>query len=202
MTAPAIRLAALAAATVVLIAGISYAILRDRDYESTATVVLSPDSSEPERVAGLLESFERSGTLGTYVELMASDDTTAEAKAMGVDITVRSVPDTRTIKLIATGEENEVQPALDSVIVATGEKQEALSDLFLPAVLEEPSTPVLAGPGLGLVLFATFLLAGFAALAVILILRRVAEAGGPRRGAEAPLNRSSSSERDRAASSV
>lgn len=200
MTSSAIRLAALAAAALVLVAGVAFAVVRDRDYESVATVVLSPDSKDPELVGALLESFERSGTLGTYVELMASDDTTAEARALGVDITVRSVPDTRTIRLIATGGEDEVQPALDSVIVATGEKQETLSDLFSPAVLEEPSAPELAGPGIGLVLFATLLLAGFAALAVALILRRVAE---PINASQSPELRSGkkASKRDRAVSS-
>ncbi len=200
MTSSAIRLAALAAAAMVLVAGIAFAIVRDRDYESVATVVLAPDAKDPELVGGLLESFERSGTLGTYVELMASDDTTAEARALGVDITVRSIPDTRTIRLIATGGEDEVQPALDSVIVATGEKQETLSDLFAPAVLEEPSTPELAGPGAGLVLLATLLLAGFAALAVALILRRVAEPINAPRSPE-PRSGKKASKRDRATSS-
>jgi hypothetical protein len=175
-----ITLAALVAAAVVLVAGIVFTAVRDRHYESVATVVLSPSSTEPDRISSLLESFERSGTLGTYVELMASEDTTAEARQLGVNITVRSVPSTRAIRLIATGGKDEVRPALQSVIAATRARQTALSDLFVLEMLERPSAPVLAGPGTGILLLATLLLAGFAAIAVVAILRRVAPPGSRR----------------------
>jgi hypothetical protein len=184
MNSRGITVAALAAALIVLIAGVVFTSVRERNYESVATVVLTPDSSEPERISSLLESFERSSTLGTYVELMASDDTTAEARALGVEVTVRAVPDTRAIRLIATGEKEDVQPALQSVIDETRAKQTTLRDLFVLQVLEEPSAPEKAGPGTGLLILATLLLAGFAALAVLVILRRVAPEGQPAR----PLN--------------
>jgi hypothetical protein len=174
MSRRGITIAALAAAAAVLIAGIAFTVVRDREYESVATVVLSPDSTEPDRISSLLESFERSGTLGTYVELMASDDTTEGARAMGVDITVRAVPDTRAIRLIAEGGEDQVVEALGLVIEATEARQTALSDLFQLEVLESPSTPTLAGPSSVLLLLATLLLALFAAVAVLAILRRVA----------------------------
>jgi hypothetical protein len=169
-----ITIAALAAAAAVLLAGIIFSAVRDREYESVATVVLSPSSAEPDRISSLLESFERSGTLGTYVELMASDDTTEEARELGVSIIVRAVPDTRAIRLIAEGEKDQVQPALRLVITATRARQTALSDLFRLELLESPSAPTLAGPGTGLLLLATLLLAIFAAVAVVAILRRVA----------------------------
>jgi hypothetical protein len=169
-------LAAAITAALVLIVGVVFTATRDRDHQSFATVVLSPDSDDPERVSSLLESFERSGSLGTYVELMASDDTTREARALGVDVTVRSVPDTRTIRLTGMGDEEDVQPALRSVISATQAKQTTLGDLFALGVLEQPSVPEQAGPGGGLLLVATVLLSGFAALAVLLIVRQLGQA--------------------------
>jgi hypothetical protein len=181
-----IAIAALAAALAVLFAGVAFTVIRDRNHESIATVVLSPSSDEPDRIASLLESFERSGTQGTYVELMASDDTTAAARAMGVEITVRSVPDTRAIRLIAVGDEEDVQPALESVINATKERQSALRDLFVLEALEAPSAPGDAGPSTGLLLAATLLLSAFAALTVLVILRRVAPPTAASR--RAPLN--------------
>jgi len=173
-----IGIAALVTAAVVFLTGVVFTAVRDRDHESTATVVLSPSQAEPENISSLLESFERSGTLGTYVELMASDDTTAEAREMGVSLTVRAVPDTRAIRLIAEGGQDEVQPALQSVIQATRERQTALSDLYVLEVLESPSEPTLSGPGTGVLLFATILLSIFAAVGVVAILRRVAPPGG------------------------
>jgi CBS domain-containing protein len=184
MNARGITVAAVAAALIVLAAGVVFTAVRDRNYESVATVVLSPDSSEPDRISNLLESFERSGTLGTYVELMASDDTTSEARALGVEITVRAVPDTRAIRLTATGDEEDVVAALRSVIDGTRAKQATLRDLFVLEVLEEPSAPGKAGPATGLLLLMTLLLSGFAALAVVVILRRVSPQ--PRR--PQPLN--------------
>lgn len=181
-------IAALVTAVVVLVVGVVFTLARDRDYESFATVVLSPAGTDPERVSSLLESFERSGTLGTYVELMASDDTTREARDLGVDITVRSVPDTRTIRLTGVGEEEDVQPALQSVISATQGKQATLADLFTLGVLEQPSEPEQSGPDPGLLLAATALLAGFAALAVLLILRQL-DRPAPPSGRSRPAER-------------
>jgi hypothetical protein len=171
--------AAAVTAVVVIVVGVVFTLARDRDYQSFATVVLSPDGSDPERVSSLLESFERSGTLGTYVELMASDDTTSEARGLGVDVTVRSVPDTRTIRLTGVGEQQDVQPALRSVIATTQSKQATLADLFALGVLEQPSEPEQSGPADGLLLAATALLAGFAALAVLLILRQLERPAPP-----------------------
>lgn len=174
MSSRTVTIAAAVAAVAVFLVGLVFTVARDREYESSTTVVLSPNSKEPERISDLLESFERSGTLGTYVELMAADDTTADARALGTEITVRSIPDTRAIGVTAVGDEADVQPALESVVETTRTRQVALRDLFVLEVLEAPSTPVESGPGTGLLLLATVLLSGFAALAVIVILRRVA----------------------------
>jgi hypothetical protein len=176
----AISLAALVAAAAVFVVGIVFTAVRDRHYESVATVVLSPSTEEPENIPTLLESFERSGTLGTYVEVMAADDTTAEARAMGVSVTVRAVPDTRAIRLVAEGDEEDVQPALTSVIGATRARQTALSDLYVLEVLGSPSEPTLAGPDTGVLLLATALLAVFAAVGVVAILRRFGPPGSRR----------------------
>lgn len=176
MNARGIRVAALATAALVLLVGIVFTLTRSRDYESTATVVLSPTAKEAGEITTLLESFERSGTQGTYVQLMASNDTTAQARSAGVSITVRAVPSTRAIQVTAKGGKEDVVPALESVISATKRRQGSLSDLFALQVLESPSTPTLSGPGTGVLLLATLLLAIFAAIAVVVILRRL----GPR----------------------
>lgn len=188
MNARGIRIAALATAALVLAVGIVFTLTRSRDYESTATVVLSPTVTEAGEITTLLESFERSGTQGTYVQLMASNDTTAQARSMGVSITVRAVPSTRAIQITAKGDKEEVVPALESVISATKRRQGSLSDLFALQVLESPSTPALSGPGTGILLLATLLLAIFAAIAVIMILRRL----GPRRSVQDSLFRAES----------
>lgn len=180
MNQRAISIAALVAAAAVFVIGIVFATVRDRHYESVATVVLSPSTAEPENIPTLLESFERSGTLGTYVEVMASDDTTAEARAMDVSVTVRAVPDTRAIRLIAEGDEEDVQPALTLVIRATRAKQTALSGLYVLEVLGSPSEPTLAGPDTGVLLLATALLSLFAAVGVVAILRRFGPPGSRR----------------------
>jgi len=167
------NIAAVIAGLAVLIAGIAFTAVRERPYESVASVVLAPQSNNPERIASLLESFERSGTIGTYVELMSSDDTTEEARAQGVTITVQAIPNTRAIRLIAEGDEDAVKPALRSVITRTLARQQALTGLFTLRVLEKPSDPVLAGPGNKLLFIATVVLAIFAAVAVLAILRRL-----------------------------
>ena len=173
MSQTTIRRAALVTALVVLAAGIAFTLARGRDYESHATVVLSPTVKETGEITTLLESFERSGTQGTYVELMASNDTTAAARRRGVTISVRSVPNTRAIQVTAKGEEQDVVPAVESVIAATKARQQSLGDLFALQVLESPSEPALSGPSTGILLLATLLLAVFAAIAVVVILRRV-----------------------------
>lgn len=173
MSQTAIRRAALATAALVLIVGVAFTLTRGRDYESHATVVLSPTVTETGEITTLLESFERSGTQGTYVELMASNDTTAKARKTGVSISVRAVPNTRAIQVTAKGDKEDVVPALESVIAATKARQKSLSDLFALQVLESPSAPSLSGPSTGILLLATLLLAIFAAIAVVAILRRV-----------------------------
>jgi hypothetical protein len=182
-----IRRAALATGVLVLLIGVVFTATRGRDYESVATVVLSPTAKEAGEITTLLESFERSGTQGTYVELMASNDTTAQARAMGVSITVRAVPNTRAIRIIATGGKQDVVPALESVIAATKTRQTALDDLFALQILESPSSPSLSGPGTGILLLATLLLAVLAAIGVVVILRRL----GPRRPVQSTLFRAS-----------
>lgn len=167
-------LTAVLAGVAVLIAGGLFTAVRDRPYESVASVVVSPQTKNPNQIASLLESFERSGTLGTYVELMSSDDTTKEARERGVTITVRAIPNTRAIRLIAEGEEEDVKPALHSVILNTLARQSTLTSLSTLRILESPSEPVLAGPSTSILLLATVLLALFAAIAVFAILRRVA----------------------------
>src|SRR5690606_960598 len=72
VTSRSVAIVAAATALVVLVIGLLFTVARPVEHESTATVVLSPDTQDPDRIGSLLESFQRSGTLGTYVELLAS----------------------------------------------------------------------------------------------------------------------------------
>ena len=92
----------IAVATVILFAGFAYSIVRPITYQSQATLVMVAQPTDPDDLAGVLDSFQRSGAAGTYVELLASEDTLKRAGDPPVTVTVRSVPDTRAIRLVAS----------------------------------------------------------------------------------------------------
>ncbi len=154
------RLIAAAVAVLILVAGVGYAVTRDAQYESSASLLLAPTEGTDEgTVTGLLESFQRSGTSGTFVELIASRDTLRQADVGSVDVSVRAVPDARTITVTAQGAEDAVQPALERVIEASQERQSELGDVWRLQVLGTPSRPATAGISTPTVLIGTAFLA-------------------------------------------
>jgi hypothetical protein len=168
------RVAAAVVAGLILVAGFSYAATRTTSYQSSASLLLAPKvGTSPDVLSSLLDSFQRSGTAGTYVELISSKDTLTRAGVpAGVTVSVRSVPDARTINVEADGPENVVQPALRGVIKATQAREGELGDVWRAQVLGSPSAPAVSGISKTQLFAATILLAILGALFVIVVLRR------------------------------
>src|SRR5689334_3773934 len=103
------RLIALIAAVAVVAVGLAYTSLRHRDWQSQAELTVSPQSSSADTQANLLGNLQESGTIGTRVELISSQNTLNAAGNPPVQITVRSVPDTRVIDVTATGAQDQVE---------------------------------------------------------------------------------------------
>lgn len=186
MTDRAVRLITLAVALAIIAAGVAYAIARPVTYSAGATLVLTPNPSDPEDQPSLLDSFERSGTVGTYVELLASDDTLRRAGDPDIELIVRAIPGSRALRLTAVGGEEDVRPGLQAVIETAQRSGTGVGvdDLWTLRVLEAPSEPVEAGPNTLFILIATGLLALLGALVTRLVLRRWgSDLAGPRRAA-------------------
>jgi hypothetical protein len=169
----------IAVATAILFAGVAYAVVRPVTYQSEATMVFVPTPKDPKDLASILDSFARSGTAGTYVELLASDDTLKRAGNPPVTVEVSSIPDTRVLRIATSSEDkNVVQPALRSLLSAAGREKEKLLDVWDLRLLQAPSAPAKGGTSTKLIVIATIMLAAFGALAAWTLLRRY---GGPER---------------------
>lgn len=171
-------IASLAILTTLLIfmVGVAYTIFRPSEFESTASLSLTPTPEDPADTPSVLESFVRSGTAGTYVALIGSRDTLAAAGAPPVDVTVRSIPDSRIITVTATGDEEAVQPAVTAIVAAAGREEDQLRDVWSLQVVERAGPAVSAGPGAGMLLFAALVIALMGGALVVLVLRRLAVA--------------------------
>jgi hypothetical protein len=163
----------LAVATVILFSGLAYAVVRPISYQSQATLVLAPTPQKPSDLAGVLDSFQRSGTAVTYVELLASQDILKAAGDPPVSVKVRSVPDSRVIRISTeAGDKNIVQPALRSLLTAATGQQQKLVDIWQLKVLQTPTGPTRSSTSTSLILLATLLLAFLGALTTCNLLRR------------------------------
>jgi hypothetical protein len=173
LTRPFVTAVVVAVGTVIFAAGVAYTLIRPITYQSDASMVLAPAPTDPSDLPGVLDSFQRSGTAGTYVELLASEDTKKRAGSPPVTLKVSSVPDTRVIRISSTaGDKNIVQPALRSVLVAANREQSRLEDLWQLRTLQQPTAPSQASTGSGLILIASLLLAILGALSAWTLLRR------------------------------
>ncbi len=164
---------ALGAGLAVILAGTAYILLRDQRWDSTAAVTLTPATTSPADPSTLFDSFDRSGTMGTYVELISSADTLDRAGSPPVSVEVRAVPDTRVIDVTATGKRDGVQPALTRLIDASIALQPRLGDVWSLSVIENPSEPAKAGPSNLLLFLAIPLLAALAAVASAVLAREL-----------------------------
>jgi capsular polysaccharide biosynthesis protein len=181
-----VTLIVVAVGTVIFAAGVAYTAVRPLKYQSNATVVLAPTPKNPADLPSVLDSFQRSGTAGTYVELLASEDTKKAAGDPPVSVKVSSVPDTRVIHVsAAAGDRNIVQPALRSILAAAIRGQARLEDLWQLRILQQPTSPSQASTSSSLILVASFLLALLGALSTWTLLRRYGaqpQRSRPRRG--------------------
>jgi hypothetical protein len=164
--------------TMILVAGIVYAVIRSSNYKSDAKIVLVPEPTDPGDAPGLLDSYVRSGTGGTYVELLLSEDTLKRAGDPPVDLTARAIPDTRTIAISAKSSDREVvRPALSALLIAAQQEREKLADEWRIRILQSPTVASEANTSTGITVIATIILALLGALASWTLLRRL---GGQR----------------------
>jgi len=159
-------------ALAVLAAGTAYTLLAPAQYQSTGAVVLSPAPGNGGNVPDLLGGFERSGTIGSFVELIASDDLVRRAGNPPVDVGVRALPETRVIRVTTEGGKDVVAPALTALLITAQRDQATLRSLWDLNVLESASPPQRAGSPASYMLAATFILAVLAWLFVFVLLRR------------------------------
>lgn len=163
-------------ALAVLAAGVAYSLVSPKQYRSTGALILSPSPTDPGDLTNLLNSFERSGTMGSFVELIASDDLLVRAGNPPVDVGVRAIPDTRVIQVTTEGSRDVVTPALTAILNAAQRNQATVRDLWDLNELESASRPEVAGAPLPFMLAGTVILALLSALFVFVLLRRAVPA--------------------------
>jgi hypothetical protein len=163
-----------AIATVTLAAGVVYSVIRPANYESDAKIVLVPGSTDPEAAAGLLSTYTRSGTAGTYVDLVLSADTLERAGDPPVDLSANAIPDTRAIAITAkSGDREVVRPALTALLLAAQQERQKLADDWRIRILQAPTVPSEANVSTAIILIATVILALLGALITWTFLGRV-----------------------------
>jgi hypothetical protein len=161
----------IAVATIIFFSGIAYTLVRPVSYSSQATMVLTPKPTDD--LAGVLDSFQRSGTAVTYVEFLASGDLLEAANDPPVTVSVRSVPDSRIIRISAEGSEKGiVKPALQAILTAANQEEDKLVDIWTLRTLQAPSDPSPSSTSTSLILMATILLALLGAVCTWTLLRR------------------------------
>ncbi len=176
-----------AVALVIFVAGCGYALVRTQKYKSCSAVVLVPALKNPTDIGNLTSSFNNSGSIGTYVEYIASADTLKRAGSPNVDLGVRGVPDTRVIDVCTQGGEAEVQPGLVRVLDVVRANQSEINDAWNIRLLQGAQPPEKTGPTTALILGASLLLALLGGLFVFVMLNRfVGFDASPRGSAPAP----------------
>lgn len=180
------RLAAVAAVTLaVLVAGVAYAVMRPITWESSGSLYLSPRAEDAITSSALLDAFQRSGTIGTYVELLSSATLQARASTADVEVRARAVPESRVIAVTSRGERERVQPALDSLLETATAPAQRLDDGWTLRVAQPATDPAQIGPSTTVVVAAAVLLALLAGLVTAVSLAQLAPppAGGGANGA-------------------
>lgn len=183
MSRPQAYALAVMVAVGILAAGTVYVMMREPTYRSTGSMVLVPrgDVATGE-LPSLVGSFNNSGAIGTYVELIDSADIQERAGSPPVEITVRAIPASRVITVSATGARQQVRPGLLAVLSEARLTQQDLQDVWELRVLQAPQPAVAAGPSRLFMVGGVAVLAAFGAVLLLLLLRRlglVAEPGPP-----------------------
>jgi hypothetical protein len=144
----------------ILAVGLTYSVVRPKTWESVATVTLVPTPANAADVPDVLDSFERSGVAGTYVELLTSHDTLARAGSPPVDVKASAVQGARAIRVTTSSSDREVvRPALSAILGAAVQEQAKLQDVWTISILETPNAPKKADLPTGLFLVAIVILA-------------------------------------------
>jgi uncharacterized protein involved in exopolysaccharide biosynthesis len=186
MRRPVILLAALVGVAI-FAAGALYASVRSPSYQSAAALVLVPTPANVNDVPNLIGTFNSSGSIGTYVELVASADTLQAAGSPPVSVAARAIPDSRVIDVGTEGGRGVVQPALRRIVAVVEARQASLRDAWTLETLEAPQPPTRTGPSTSLIVVAAFLLAILGAVFVLVALWRLTSLGRlPGRLAAAP----------------
>lgn len=169
-----------AVALVIFVAGCAYALLRTQDYKSCSALALVPALKDPRDIGNLTSSFNNSGTIGTYVEYIASSDTLKRAGSPDVSLGVRGVPDARVIDVCTEGGKAKVQPSLARVVDVVRANQAELNDAWNLDVIQGAQAPEKSGPDTALILGASVLLALLGGLFVFVMLTRFVGFDTPR----------------------
>lgn len=165
---------AIVVALAILAAGTTYALMRPGHYESEAVVALAPRANiATDDLPALVGAFANSGALGTYVELITSDDTLRQAGSPPVTVTARAVPDSRVINVTAAGGHAVVQPALVSVLRAATLGQQDLHDAWEMQLIQGAQPPVASGPSRGAIIAGSVVLAVFGVVLLFVVLRHL-----------------------------
>jgi hypothetical protein len=158
----------------ILAAGTGYALLRPVTYESNAVVALAPRADIPtEDIPTLVGAFTNSAILGTYVELIAANDTLREAGSPPVTIQARAVPASRVITVTAEGGYDAARPGLVAVLNAAILSAQRLHDAWELRTLQTPQPPAASGPSPGLIVAASVVLASFGVVLLFVVLRHL-----------------------------
>jgi hypothetical protein len=161
-------------AILILLGGLVFALFRPTTYQSTVELVLVPAPRQQDDLASLLSSVERSGTIGTYVELITSSDTLQAAGDPPVDVSVRAVPASRVITVTAKGDRAVVARAVEAVVDATQRRSSDLGDLWRLRRLQRASQPVAEAPTKPTIIGAVLLLSILGGLFVFVVVTRLA----------------------------
>jgi hypothetical protein len=171
------RLRAIMAAALVgvliLAVGVAYVGVRTPSYQSTASLVFVPKTTVLNEIANLTGSYSDSGTAGTYVEFIASKDTVEAARATGVSVAARAVPDSRVVNVATEGTQSAVQPALRRMLAVIESRQAQLNDAWALQVLQGAQPPAKSGASTKMLLVAVLLLAALGALLAFTVLTRL-----------------------------
>lgn len=132
------RLLAVVATLAVGGAGMAYADGLEARYASGATIAASPSTDAASRY-GI--DFERSATVGTFVQLLTSPATKRAAGSPPIQVAAAAQPDTTVLRVVATGEADAVRPGLRRVIAAAKQIQRQTGDAFRMDVISAPSRP-------------------------------------------------------------
>jgi uncharacterized protein involved in exopolysaccharide biosynthesis len=161
-------------ALAIFLAGLGYALARTPSYQSSAALVLVPSPLSQDDVPSLIGTFNSSGSIGTYVELVASANTLAAAGSPPVGVAVRAVPDSRVVDVAVEGDEAVVQSALRRIVAVVEARQGSLRDAWTLETLEAPQPPQRIGPSTTVIVVAGALLAIVGAIFVLVAFARLA----------------------------